>query len=78
MAKNQTEFEAKCYARFSQNLKQLREQKGMTHWQVAQILGVDRSSYSYYELGRHVPPVKKFIAIALLFGVSADWLLFHE
>ena len=38
--------------RMGKKLKRLRENFNLTQQQVAEALGIDRSTYAYYELGR--------------------------
>lgn len=56
-------------------LRQLRLLYGMTQQEVAQHLGVDRSTYSYYETGRNNPPLPTLSALCSLYRVSSEELL---
>lgn len=58
-----------------ERLKQLRIAHYLTQQRVADRLGVDRSTYAYYECGKSTPPLKILCALAELFGVSLDDLL---
>ena len=60
---------------FSQNLKKAREQKGLTQKDVAEIIGVAKSTYSLYESGSREPNVQTIKKIADTLNVSADVLL---
>lgn len=60
---------------FGNNLRKQRTRLGLTQQQVAEKLNIDRSTYSYYELGRTSPSVEMLYELILLFGVSADELL---
>ncbi len=61
---------------FGVRLKQLRKEKGITQEQLAQILGVERSSIGKYEGKDKVMPSDDIKArIAEYFGVSVDYLL---
>ncbi len=60
---------------FSQQLRAAREKKGMTQQQVADVLGIDKTTYSGYETGKREPDVFKIKALAKLFEVSGDELL---
>ena len=64
-----------AYAYLCEQLHTLRKQRGLTQEQVAKALGIDRSSYTYYELGRTEPSVESLLKISKLFGVSVDVLL---
>lgn len=58
----------------SQNLKRLREERGMEQAVAAAAVNVSRSSYSAYENGT-TPPANTLMKIASFFGVSTDFLL---
>lgn len=56
-------------------LKSLREGANLTQKQVADVLNVDRSTYTYYELGKSRPDMDALIQLASIFKVSVDELL---
>lgn len=58
-------------------LKQLRQSRKMTQQDVAQFLGVDRSTYVKYERGTSDPPTATLVRLADYFSVSVDFLLDH-
>lgn len=60
---------------FSQNLKILRKQKGVTQQRLADILCVDKTSISKWENGFNYPNQNIQMMIADYFGVSVDYLL---
>lgn len=61
---------------FSQRLKQLRKERGITQEQLAAIIGVERSSIGKYEGKSHIIPSDDVkYKIAEFFGVSVDYLL---
>lgn len=51
---------------------------GYTQKQVADLLGVDRSTYSYYELGRIKPDVKTIMKLSEIFRVHYTQILESE
>lgn len=59
----------------SARLRLLRVATGMRQEEVAQVLGVSRSSYTYYELSRSKPDYDTLISLAKLFRVSIDYLV---
>lgn len=59
-------------------IKKLRVDKGYTQLQVANMLKIDRSTYSYYETGRIYPDVKTILNLAEIFGVKYTELLEPE
>ena len=60
---------------FSQELKSAREKVGMTQKEIAEILGIDKSTYSGYESGKRSPDVPRIKELAKILNVSADKLL---
>jgi len=63
---------------FSENLKRLRTNKGLSQEQLSEIIDVSRQSISKYESGTAQPSFDKLIAIANFFDVSIDFLLLSE
>jgi len=58
-------------------IKKLRIENGLTQQEVADRLFMDRSTYTYYEIGRTKPSIEFLIDLAHLHGVS--WVtLLHE
>ncbi len=51
---------------------------GYTQKQVADLLGVDRSTYSYYELGKIKPDVKTIMKLSEIFKVHYTKILESE
>lgn len=60
---------------FSNRLKELRMQAGMTQLQLAQRLGITKSVISFYELSERAPSPDVLIRLAQIFHVSTDYLL---
>ena len=63
--------------RLAQNLYRLRHQLGLTQQQVANAVGVKRSTYAYYERNT-TPPTEVLERIAKAFGVAPGLLLFPD
>lgn len=55
-------------------LQELREDKNLTQDEIAQTLGVNRSTISLYETGRVPVPHDSLIKLANLFNVNLDYL----
>lgn len=53
-------------------LKRYRLQVGYTQRNVAEVLNISRSTYTYYELGKTSPDPATLNRIAKLFGVSVE------
>lgn len=60
---------------FKDNLKFYRKAHGMTQQKLANELKIDRSTYSFYELGKARPKFEVLKAIAKIFGITVDELL---
>ncbi len=62
----------------SVRLKELRTNKNLTQAQVAQYVGVTRAVISAYETDIRQPSYDVLIRLALLYGVTTDYLLCIE
>lgn len=60
---------------FADRLKAARRASGMTQKEVAEKIGVAKSTYSLYESGKRTPLVEGVKLIAKTLGVTADELL---
>ena len=63
---------------FKENLRLLRRACGFSQEDVAKVLGVDRSAYSYYESGKTEPSITNLVKIARMYRVSTDTLVDNE
>ena len=61
-------------ATFSEGIKLLREERGLTQSALGEIIGVKRFSIYSYEKGRACPDMRGLIALADYFNVSMDYL----
>lgn len=62
-------------ANFSERIKDLRLERGMTQEAIGKIIGVKRYSVYGYEKGQNFPDVPGLIALAEYFEVSLDYLV---
>lgn len=60
---------------FSKRLKMLRLENKKTQQDLADFLGVRRSTYGEYERNKIMPPYDKLEKLAGYFGVTVDWLV---
>ena len=60
---------------FSERLKDLRIDAGMTSDQLAKRIGVTKSTISFWENGVNEPKASYIVAVAKVFIVSSDYLL---
>ena len=58
-----------------ENIKKLREEKGMLQKQVASAVGVHPSNYSKIEKGEREPSIEVLDGLAKLFGVTIDQIV---
>ena len=56
-------------------IRYLREQRGLTQADLAKKLGITRSSVNAWEMGVSVPSVQYVIELAKIFQVSTDYIL---
>lgn len=62
----------------SSKIKALRKEKKQTQQNMADLLGVRRSTYGEYERGKILPPMDKLKMIAEHFDVTIDYLIGNE
>ena len=60
---------------FSERLREVRKDVGMSQSEVASEIGVTKSAYSNYEQGIREPSLKVLKAICDSFDVSSDYLI---
>ena len=59
----------------AENLALLRNLRGMTQEEVAEVIGISRQSYSKWEQGETIPDIEKCDRLAKFYGVSIDALV---
>ncbi len=59
-------------------LKELREQKGLSQYEIAPLFGLKQATYANYEIGKTQPTIETLCTIADYFGVSLDYLCDHK
>lgn len=60
---------------FHENLKKARMRKGLSQQEIADLLGIAKSTYSMWENGNREPNLMKIIALTKVLGVTGDELL---
>lgn len=58
-------------------LKYLREQKGLSQYELAPLLGLKQSTYANYEIENTQPTIETLCKIADFYGVTLDYLCDH-
>ncbi len=59
-------------------LKKARLDCGLTQQQVADLLGIDRSSYTYYETGKSKVTTQTLRLLSVVYGVDFNSLLYEK
>ena len=60
---------------FAENLKNLRQQAGLTQPELAEAIGVSNGMISFWENGVYQPTATNIIKIARYFHITSDELL---
>jgi Predicted transcription factor, homolog of eukaryotic MBF1 len=60
---------------FGLRLKSLREKRSLSQNEIAERLNVTGATISGYEANTQSPPIENLKKLALIYGVSADYLL---
>ncbi len=68
-------YEAVHGAPLGRKLREARRARSIKQQQVADYLGIERSTYSYYETGKSLPPIPALYKLSKLFDISADELI---
>ena len=63
---------------FSQRIKQLRLEKGLSQLQLSIELGVTRRAVGHWESGYRIPALETLLGIAAFFKVSMDYLTGYD
>lgn len=61
---------------FAKYLRTLRKNHELNQEQIASVLNLDRSTYTYYEIGKTEPSLSSLDKLSHIFQVSADELLY--
>ncbi len=61
--------------KFRSRLRDLRINHDFTQQKIANLLGCDRSTYTYYETGKCEPSLSSLSLLADFYQVSVDYLL---
>ena len=67
-------FQRECRKEFGRRLRHARLEKGISIDDMSRKLGMSRTGYSYYELGKRDLPTPTIYSLAKILQVSLDWL----
>lgn len=59
-------------------MRELRVKSGYTQVQIAKMLNIDRSTYSYYEIGKTTPDITVLITLSKIFNIPLNDMLADE
>lgn len=62
----------------AESLKKVRKEHNFKQREIAQAVGLDRSTYSFYETGKTSPSIETMCALAKIYNVSIGYLLGKE
>ena len=60
---------------YVKRIRDLREDRDKTQWEIAQVLGTSQTMYARYERGANELPIRHLIALCRYYCVSADYIL---
>lgn len=52
-----------------------RKEKGLTQFELAELLCISRGAYAKYETGRNTPPTEIVLKLAEFYDCSTDYIL---
>ncbi len=61
-----------------ESLKRVRKEHNFKQKEVAEAIGVDRSTYSFYEIGRTSPSIEALCTLAKIYNVTIGYLIGKE
>ena len=62
----------------SESLKKVRKEHKLTQQDIADVLGIDRSTYTFYETGKTSPSVQTLYKLSNIYNVSMGYLSGYE
>ena len=74
-ATSERQEELQKIMKFSERIRILRKERGITQKETAAGLGIGYRAYQCYELNQRYPDIHGLINIANFFGVSLDYLV---
>lgn len=62
----------------AENLKSIRKEHKLTQQDIANVLGIDRSTYAFYETGKTTPSVTTLYKLAEVYNVPIERFIENE
>lgn len=63
---------------FNEKLKQVRQSRGKTQKQMAELMSMTPNAYQKYELGTSEPNIQRILKLSAILNVSLDELLCRD
>lgn len=61
-----------------ESLRKVRKDHNLKQRDIAEAIGIDRSTYSFYETGKTNPPIETMCALAKIYNVTIGYLIGKE
>ena len=61
--------------KLGESLRKIRIENNFTQKNIADVLGIDRTTYTYYETGASNPSPKTLIALSQIYNISVGYLM---
>ncbi len=61
-----------------ESLRNVRKEHNLKQKDIAEAIGIDRSTYSFYETGKTNPPIETMCALAKIYNVTIGYLIGKE
>ena len=61
-----------------ESLRRVRKEHNLKQKDIAEAIGIDRSTYSFYETGKTNPPIETMCALAKIYNVTIGYLIGKE
>ncbi|MBQ7862790.1 MAG: helix-turn-helix transcriptional regulator [Clostridia bacterium] len=61
-----------------ESLRKVRKEHNLKQKDIAEAIGIDRSTYSFYETGKTNPPIETMCALAKIYNVTIGYLIGKE
>lgn len=61
-----------------ESLRRVRMEHNLKQKDIAEAIGIDRSTYSFYETGKTNPPIETMCALAKIYNVTIGYLIGKE
>lgn len=67
--------EGRCYFMLNERLRRIRTEHKLTQQNIADVLGIDRTTYTVYETGVTTPSPATLVKLSQIYNVSVGYLI---